>query len=133
VRNDNGELIPDRRGRYYRQWRDHIQTRMISGPKFYMLRYSGCHLRAPKLQPIETRLIMLQTGMRANMGIRISGPNLETLDEFATSLEPVMREVEGVRPASVFADRVVGKPYLEIDIDRQEIAVTASPYRTFSR
>jgi Cu(I)/Ag(I) efflux system membrane protein CusA/SilA len=65
---------------------------------------------------------MLQTGMRGNMGIRISGPDLESLDDFATSLEPLLREVEGVRPSAVFADRVVGKPYLEIDIDRQAIA-----------
>src|SRR5690625_7066022 len=60
--------------------------------------------------------------MRGNMGIRISGPDLESLDQFSTSIEPIIRQVAGVRPASVFADRVVGKPYLEIDIDRQEIA-----------
>ena len=56
------------------------------------------------------------------MGVRISGPALELIDEFATALEPVIREVDGVRPSSVFADRVVGKPYIEIDINRQEIA-----------
>ncbi len=122
VRDDAGELIPDRRGRYYRQWRDHIHDQDDIWTEILHAGDLPGVTSAPKLQPIETRLIMLQTGMRANMGVRVSGPDLETIDEFATSLEPVLRQVEGVRPASVFADRVVGKPYLEIAIDRQEIA-----------
>ncbi len=122
VRDDAGNLIPDRRGRYYRQWRDHIQNQDDIWTEILHAADIPGVTSAPKLQPIETRLIMLQTGMRANMGVRVSGPDLETIDEFATSLEPVLREVEGVRPASVFADRVVGKPYIEIDIDRREIA-----------
>ncbi len=65
IRDDDGELVPHPRGRYYRQWRDHIQspddiwdeiTRAASLPGL---------TSAPKLQPIETRLVMLQTGMRA--------------------------------------------------------------------
>ena len=122
VRNDNGELIPDNRGRFYRQWRDHITSEDDIWNDILQAADLPGITSAPKLQPIETRLVMLQTGMRGNMGIRISGPDLESLDEFATSLEPLLREVEGVRPTAVFADRVVGKPYLEIDINRQEIA-----------
>ncbi len=122
TRDDNNELIPDRNGRYYRQWRDHIQSADDIWSEILRASDIPGVTSAPKLQPIETRLIMLQTGMRANMGIRISGPDLDRIDEFATSLEPMIREVEGVRPASVFADRVVGKPYIEIDIDREEIA-----------
>jgi copper/silver efflux system protein len=122
VRNDNGDLIPDRRGRYYRQWRDHIQsTDDIWTEVLHASDLPGV-TSAPKLHPIETRLVMLQTGMRANMGVRISGPDLETIDEFATDLEHLIREADGVRRASVFADRVVGKPYIEIDINRREIA-----------
>lgn len=122
VRDDKGELIPDNRGRYYRQWRDHIQSEDDIWNDILQAADLPGITSAPRLQPIETRLIMLQTGMRGNMGIRISGPDLESLDEFASSLEPFLREVQGVRPASVYADRVVGKPYLEIDINRQEIA-----------
>ncbi len=121
VRNEHSELIPDRRGRYYRQWRDHIQsTDDIWTEVLHASDLPGV-TSAPKLHPIETRLVMLQTGMRATMGIRISGPDLNTIDSFATDLEREIREVDGVRPASVFADRVVGKPYIEIDIDRREI------------
>ena len=122
VRNDGDELIPDRRGRYYRQWRDHIQTPDDIWTEILHAADIPGVTSAPKLHPIEARLVMLQTGMRANMGIRINGPDLETIDEFASSLEPILREVDGVRPASVFADRVVGKPYIEINIDRREIA-----------
>lgn len=122
VRDENGDLIPDRSGSYYRQWRDEVQSEDDIWDEILKAADIPGVTSAPRLQPIETRLIMLQTGMRANMGIRISGPELETIDEFATQLEPIIRQVEGVRPASVFADRVVGKPYIEMDIDRREIA-----------
>lgn len=77
---------------------------------------------APKLQPIETRLVMLQTGMRAPMGIKVSGPDLETLESFGFKLEQILESVPSVKKEAVFADRVVGKPYLTIDIDRNAIA-----------
>ncbi|TVQ09815.1 MAG: efflux RND transporter permease subunit, partial [Balneolaceae bacterium] len=122
VRDEAGELVPDRRGRFYRQWRDHIRTPDDIWTEVLHASDLPGVTSAPKLHPIEARLVMLQTGMRANMGIRINGPDLETIDSFASNLEPVIRGVEGVRPASVFADRVVGKPYIEIDIDRRAIA-----------
>lgn len=122
VRDDYGELIPDRRGQYYRQWRDEIQSADDIWQEIVQASDLPGITSAPRLQPIETRLIMLQTGMRANMGVRVEGPDLETIDGFITEVEEQIRQVEGVRPASVFADRVVGKPYLELDIDRQEIA-----------
>ncbi|MBZ0173598.1 MAG: efflux RND transporter permease subunit, partial [Phycisphaerales bacterium] len=77
---------------------------------------------APKLQPIETRIVMLQSGFRAPMGIKVYGPDLETIESFGLELERLLKQVPSVRPAAVFADRVVGKPYLEIDIDRERIA-----------
>ncbi|MEX0639201.1 MAG: efflux RND transporter permease subunit, partial [Balneolaceae bacterium] len=122
ARDYQGELVPDNRGRYFRQWRDHIRSEDDIWNEILLAAELPGITSAPKLQPIETRLIMLQTGMRGSMGIRISGPDLESIDDFATSVEPLLREVEGVRPSAVFADRVVGKPYLEIDIDRQAIA-----------
>jgi copper/silver efflux system protein len=77
---------------------------------------------APRLQPIETRLVMLQTGMRAPMGMKIRAPDLATLDRMAIALEDLLRQVPAIRAETVSADRVVGKPYLEIDIDREAIA-----------
>ena len=77
---------------------------------------------ASMLQPIETRRIMLQTGMRAPMGVKVYGPDLETIERVALELEQLLREVPSVRPSTVVADRVIGKPYVEIDIDRRAIA-----------
>ncbi|MBL7113165.1 MAG: efflux RND transporter permease subunit [Bacteroidales bacterium] len=116
------ELIPDKKGKYFRQWRDHIQSsddiwkEIVSAARIPGL------TSAPKLQPIQTRLIMLQTGMRAPMGIKVFGPDLESIEKTGFDLEKYLRNVPGVEPASVFADRMVGKPYLEIDIDRKAIS-----------
>lgn len=121
VRDEEGELIPDRGGRYYRQWRDEIQSIDDIWDEIVQAADLPGVTGASKLHPIETRLIMLRTGMRADMGVRVEGPDLETIDRFASRMEEEIRQVEGIRPATVFADRVVGKPYLEIDIDRQAI------------
>src|SRR5690625_7454226 len=87
------DLIPDYRGRYYRQWRDHIQNEDDIWSEIIRAADLPGITSAPKLQPIETRLVMLQTGMRGNMGIRISGPDLESLDQFSTSIEPIIRQI----------------------------------------
>jgi copper/silver efflux system protein len=122
VRDENGELIPHRRGRYYRQWRDHIESPDdIWSEITRASRFPGL-TSAPKLQPIETRLVMLQTGMRAPMGLKVFGPDLQTIDEFAMQMERVLQDVPFIRSSTVFADRVVGKPYLEIRPDRQALA-----------
>jgi copper/silver efflux system protein len=65
---------------------------------------------------------MLQTGMRAPMGIKVFGPDLETIENFGMQLEGYLKEVPSVNPNAVFADRIVGKPYLEIDLDRVRMA-----------
>jgi len=77
---------------------------------------------APKLQPIQTRLIMLSTGMRAPIGIKVYGPDLLTIEKVGLELEKILQQVPSIETSSVFADRIVGKPYLEFDIDRDQIA-----------
>jgi copper/silver efflux system protein len=122
VRDDQGELIPDSRGRPYRQWREHIRTPNDIWREIVQAAELPGTTSAPKLQPIETRLVMLQTGMRAPMGVKIRAPDLETLDGMALEIERLLREVPAIVPGTVNADRVVGKPYLEIDIDRETIS-----------
>jgi copper/silver efflux system protein len=121
-RSDDGELIPDRRGRYYRQWRDHINSPDDIWNEIIMVANLPGVTSAPKLQPIETRLVMLQTGMRAPMGIKVFGPDLQTIEDFGRQIEVFLKEVPSVNPNAVFADRIVGKPYLEIDLDRVRMA-----------
>jgi copper/silver efflux system protein len=123
LRDEDGALIPDRRGRYYRQWRDHIQSPDDIWQEITRAtRFPGL-TSAPKLQPIETRLVMLQTGMRAPMGLKVFGPDLETIESFSMQMEGVLQDVPFIRSSTVFADRVVGKPYLEIRPDREALSV----------
>ncbi|PCH98371.1 MAG: cation transporter [Bacteroidetes bacterium] len=116
------ELIEDKDGGYFRQWREKIQTPddiwkdILAHAKIPGL------TSAPKLQPIETRLVMLATGMRAPMGIKVYGPDLETIEKVGYDIEALLKQVPSVESSAVFADRVVGKPYLEIKIDREAIA-----------
>jgi copper/silver efflux system protein len=122
VRDGDGELIPDARGRPFRQWRDHIRGPEDIWDEIVRAAQLPGTTSAPRLQPIETRLVMLQTGMRASMGIKLRAPDLETLDRMAVEFERLVREAPSVEAATVNADRVIGKPYLEIVIDRPAIA-----------
>ena len=118
VRDENNELIPDAKGDYFRQWRDHIKTPDDIWDEIVKHTNIPGVTSAPKLQPIETRLVMLQTGMRAPMGIKVFGPDLKTIEDFSLQIEQYLKQVPSVKPEAVFADRSLGKPYLEIDIDR---------------
>ena len=72
------------------------------------------------LQPIQTRLIMLQTGFRAMMGVKIYGGDLGEIERLGLQIESLLKEVPGA--TDIIADRIVGKPYLEFHIDRDRIA-----------
>jgi copper/silver efflux system protein len=122
ARDGAGELIGDDNGRPFRQWRSHIKSADDIWKEIVRVAKIPGTTSAPKLQPIAARIVMLQSGMRAPMGIKIKGPDLETLDRVGVKMERLLKEVPGVEAAAVIADRVVGKPYLEIDIDRQAIA-----------
>ncbi|MDR9457076.1 MAG: efflux RND transporter permease subunit [Salegentibacter sp.] len=115
-------LIKDENGKYYRSWREHIKNPDDIWDEIVKRTRLPGVTSAPKLQPIETRLVMLQTGMRAPMGIKVFGPDLQTIQDFGMELESLLKEVPSVKAEAAFADRVVGKPYLEIDIDRNAIA-----------
>ncbi len=115
-------LIVDENGNYYRNWREHINNPDDIWEEIVARTNLPGVTSAPKLQPIETRLVMLQTGMRAPMGIKVYGPDLRTIQDFGIKLEELLKSVPSVKSEAVFADRVVGKPYLEIDIDRNAIA-----------
>jgi copper/silver efflux system protein len=116
------ELVADKNGEYFRQWRDEIASPNDIWDEIIRLATIPGLTSAPKLQPIQTRLVMLQTGMRAPMGIKVYGPDLESIERVGYEIEKQLKNVEGVQPKSVFADRVVGKPYLELEINRDAIA-----------
>ena len=72
------------------------------------------------LQPIENRILMLSTGIRAQVGIKLLGDNLDTLQQLAFAVERVVREIPGA--VGVAPSRVQGKPYLEVQVDRVAMA-----------
>ncbi|WP_292944376.1 efflux RND transporter permease subunit [Olleya sp. UBA1516] len=120
--NAKEQLIPDDDGEFYRNWRPEIQSPDDIWNEIVKVTKLPGVTSAPKLQPIETRLVMLQTGMRAPMGIKVKGQDLKQIEAFGVQLENIIKEAEGVKKEAVFADRIVGKPYLLIDIDREKIA-----------
>ena len=72
------------------------------------------------LQPIQTRLVMLQTGFRAMMGVKIYGADLKEIGQIALQMEQLLKKVPGA--VDVVADRLIGKPYLEYEINREAAA-----------
>ncbi len=122
IRDVKGDLVPDPSGKPYRQWRDHIRTARDIWDELVKVAKIPGTTSAPRLQPIAARIVMLQSGMRAPMGIKVKGPDLETIERVGLQLEKFLKEVPAVEASAVFADRIVGKPYLEIEIDRRAIA-----------
>jgi Cu(I)/Ag(I) efflux system membrane protein CusA/SilA len=119
---DVRKLVKNEDGEFYRNWRIHIKSADDIWNEIVKVTKLPGVTSAPKLQPIETRLIMLQTGMRAPMGIKVKGQSLEQIEAFGLKLENILKQIPGVKKEAVFADRIVGKPYLLIDVDREKIA-----------
>lgn len=116
------ELVPDDKGNYFRNWRKHIKSSDDIWKEIVAVTKIPGVTSAPKLQPIETRLVMLQTGMRAPMGIKVYGSDLQTIEEFGLKLEGILKQVPSVKAEAAFADRIVGKPYIHLNINRDEIS-----------
>jgi len=71
-------------------------------------------------QPIINRINMLSTGVRTDLGIKIFGDNLDTLEKLAIDAEEIVKKVNGA--ADVFAERTQGGKYIDIDIKRDAIS-----------
>jgi Cu(I)/Ag(I) efflux system membrane protein CusA/SilA len=130
VRDLNGDLVPDPNGRPFRQWRDNIRTSDDIWKEVVKAAEVPEATSAPKLQPIAARIVMLQSGMRAPMGVKVLGPDLETIQSVALQIERFLKEVPSVEASAVIADRLVAKPYLEIDVDRKAAARYGIQVRT---
>jgi Cu(I)/Ag(I) efflux system membrane protein CusA/SilA len=135
-RDDQGRLIPDGTGKPFRLWRppldpeinpdrspwpgirrpDDIWERIVAAAQI-----PGT-TTASKLQPISARIVMLQSGIRSSTGVKVQGPDLASVEQASRDIERLLRQVRAIAPETVIADRIVGQPYLEIEIDRQAIA-----------
>jgi len=115
-------LITSDKGEYFRQWRPQIKRPDDIWKEIAKATNIPGLTSAPKLQPIETRLVMLSTGMRAPMGLKVYGPDLESIEKAGMQFEKALKEVSSVKASSVFYDRAVGAPYLEIKLNREAMA-----------
>jgi copper/silver efflux system protein len=115
-------LIPDSKGEYFRQWRATVKKPNDIWNEIIKVTNIPGLTSAPKLQPIETRLIMLSTGMRAPMGLKVYGPDLESIELAGMAFEKTLKEVPSIKSSAVFYDRAVGAPYIEIKLNREAMA-----------
>jgi Cu(I)/Ag(I) efflux system membrane protein CusA/SilA len=136
ARDAQNRLTPDAGGMPFRLWRPALLTELNPGRDAWpgvrkpddiwnainRAAYLPGTTPAARLQPISARMVMLQSGIRAPMGIRVMGPDLDTIQQVSIQMEDHLRHVPSISPGTVIADRVLGKPYLEIHIDRQAIA-----------
>ena len=136
VRDAKGRLIPEESGMPFRQWRPPLIPDLnpgreawegINSPDDIWKEITAAgklpgSTSAPKLQPISARIVMLQSGMRAPMGIKVKGPTLDAIEKVGLTIEKLLKQVPSIKSDTVIADRIVGKPYLEIQINREAIA-----------
>lgn len=109
-------------GERKRLWRDNIKTTDDIWKEIVEAAAIPGSTSAPKLQPIAARIVMLQSGMRAPMGVKVFGRSLKEIEQLGYKIAEILKQTPGVNAAAVQPDRVIGKPYLEINIDREKIA-----------
>jgi Cu(I)/Ag(I) efflux system membrane protein CusA/SilA len=71
-------------------------------------------------QPIRNRIDMLATGIQTPVGVKVFGEDLKTIESIGIQVESIVREIPGAR--NPYAERIGNKPYIEIEIDREEAA-----------
>src|SRR5437762_8959181 len=71
-------------------------------------------------QPIRNRIDMLSTGIRTQVGVKVFGRDLQTIEKISQNIERVLQSVRGA--ADLYAERITGAPYLEIEVDRPAAA-----------
>ncbi len=115
------EYIPDGRWSVKRNpaWRDGMTVEKLKAELTEKMKQVPGYVPA-FLQPIENRILMLYTGIRAQVGVKIYGDNLDKIQRKAFEIEKLINGIEGA--AGVSPSRVQGKPYLNIQVDRQAMA-----------
>ncbi|MBW3539600.1 MAG: efflux RND transporter permease subunit [Planctomycetes bacterium] len=103
------------------QWREGATERMIWEEINSVATLPGVTPASP-LQPIEGRVVMLQSGIKAPMAIRIYGDSLDGLADASLAVAERLKTVPQVNAATVNPDIVLGKPYVEFEVDRETAA-----------
>ncbi len=115
-------FIASSHGDYYRQWRPEIRTEDDIWDEITRVTRLPGLTGSPKLQPIATRQVMLSTGLKAPMGLKIYGPDLPSIERAGMQMERALKNVPSIQHTSVYFDRTEGAPYIEIKLDREKMA-----------
>ncbi len=99
--------------------------RRTGGPKGDLLQELDTVIQVPGwsniwTQPIANRIDMLSTGVRTQIGVKVFGPDLPTIDRVCREIEAALKPVRGAR--DVIAEPIMGEGYLQIEIDRRKAA-----------
>ena len=115
------EYIPDGKFRVKRNpaWREGMTMEKLKAELTEKMKQVPGYVPA-LLQPIENRILMLYTGIRAQVGVKIYGDNLDDIQRKAFEIEKLINSIDGA--AGVSPSRVQGKPYLNIEVDRTAMA-----------
>ncbi|WP_166822491.1 efflux RND transporter permease subunit [Thalassoroseus pseudoceratinae] len=103
------------------QWRDGVTTQDIWDQVNAVASLPGVTPASP-LQPIEGRVVMLQSGIKASMAIRIYGDSLDGLAQASLDVAEHLKELPQVSSGTVNPDIVLGKPYVEFEVNRDMAA-----------
>ncbi|MCB1692125.1 MAG: efflux RND transporter permease subunit [Pseudomonadales bacterium] len=100
------------------EWRPGLTTEGLRRELDALIQFPG--LTNAWVMPIKTRIDMLATGIKTPVGIKVAGPDLKVIQSIGVELERVLKTVPGT--ASVYAERVSGGRYIDIDINRYAAA-----------
>ena len=103
------------------EWRAGMTERKIWDEINSVATITGITPASP-LQPIEGRVVMLQSGIKASMAIRIYGDDLEGLAQASQAVAGLLKQHPAVNHGTVNPDIVLGKPYIEFEVDRKASA-----------
>ncbi|TXS94097.1 efflux RND transporter permease subunit [Parahaliea maris] len=100
------------------EWRDGMTTEKLKQELDALVKLPG--VTNAWVMPIKTRIDMLATGIKTPVGVKVAGPDLDTIQEIGKQLEQVLAGVPGT--ASVYSERVAGGRYINVDINREQAA-----------
>ncbi|MGK0442760.1 MAG: Cu(I)/Ag(I) efflux system membrane protein CusA/SilA [Pseudohongiellaceae bacterium] len=100
------------------EWRDGVTKKSLRAELDALVKLPG--ITNAWVMPIKTRIDMLATGIKTPVGIKVSGPDLKTIQKIGQQLEDIVEAIPGT--ASVYSERVAGGRYIKVDIDREKAA-----------
>ena len=100
------------------QWREGVTKESLKKELDTLVKLPG--ITNAWVMPIKTRIDMLATGVKTPVGIKISGPKLEVIQQIGQQLEVILTQVDGT--SSVYSERVAGGRYIKVDIQREKAA-----------